>query len=157
MQSQTDACLEEKVDNNRYDEQDLISIKTKLDLPYYTSSPQFERAYGSITINGTSYQYVKRRVYKDTLELLCIPNQAKTKMQSLKNEITTAFADGQATTPKKHTTIKISLPDFFQPFKTFSAACCMELNQVFVQGNSQVFEGYRLKLKRPPKSVSFPT
>jgi len=124
MQSQTDACLEEKVDNNRYNQQDLISIKTKLDLPYYISSSQFERAYGSITINGTSYQYVKRRVYNDTLELLCLPNQAKTNMQSIKNELTTAFAEGQATTPKKHTTIKISLPDFFQPFKTFSAACC---------------------------------
>ena len=155
MQSQTDACLEEKVDNKRYDEKDLISIKTKLDLPYYTSSPQFERAYGSITINGTSYQYVKRRVYNDTLELLCLPNQAKTNMQSIKNELTTAFAEGQATTPKKHTTIKISLPDFFQPFKTFSAACCTHLDQVFVAGNAQVFEGYRLKLKRPPKSVYF--
>ena len=155
MQSQTDACLEEKVDNKRYDEKDLISIKTKLDLPYYTSSPQFERAYGSITINGTSYQYVKRRVYKDTLELLCLPNQAKTKMQSLKNEMTTAFAEGQATTPKKHTTIKISLPDFFQPFKTFSTACCTLLNPVFEPAASQLFEGYCLKLKRPPKSVSF--
>jgi len=152
MQAESDACLEEKVDNNGYDQQDLISIKTKLDLPYYTSSPQFERAYGSITINGTSYQYVKRRVYKDTLELLCLPNQAKTKMQSIKNELTTAFAEGQATTPKKHTTIKISLPDFFQPFKIFAAACCTDLNQVFVQGNSRLFEGYRLKLKRPPKA-----
>lgn len=155
MQSRTDARLEEKVDNNRYDQQDLISIKTKLDLPYYISSPQFERAYGSITINGTSYQYVKRRVYKDTLELLCLPNQAKTKMQSIKNELTTAFAEGQASTPKKHTTIKISLPDFFQPFKTFSAAYCTGINQVFVTGSSRVFEGYRLKLKRPPKPVSF--
>ena len=153
MEAESDASLAEKVDKNNYDDQELITIKTKLDLPYYLSSPEYERAYGSITINGTSYQYVKRRIYKDTLELLCLPNKAKTKMQSLKNEMTTAFAEGQASTPKKNTTIKISFPDYFQPFKAFSATCCATQNTIFVHNSSQLFEGYRLKHKRPPKPV----
>ncbi|MGZ3851911.1 MAG: hypothetical protein ACXVBX_03915 [Flavisolibacter sp.] len=154
MQSNSDATLEKQVDQNNYDEQQLITIKSKLDLPYYSSSPQFERAYGTISLNGTSYQYVKRRIYKDTLELLCIPNDAKTKMQSLKNEFTKALADGQSSTPKKHTTIKLSLPDFFQPINVFSASCLLDQIASFSENNYNIASGYRLKLKRPPKSAS---
>jgi hypothetical protein len=154
MQANSDATLEKRVDKNDYDRQQLITIKTKLDLPYYSSSPEFERAYGAITINGTSYQYVKRRVYKDTLELLCLPNDAKTKMQSLKNEITKAFADGQASTPRKHTTIKIFLPDFFQPFKVFSATCLLNQTTFYSEHNFKIASGYCLKHRKPPKTFS---
>ena len=152
MQANSDAALEKQVDKNDYNQAQLITIKTKLDLPYYSSSAEFERAYGTITINGESYQYVSRRIYKDTLELLCLPNEAKTKMQSLKNEFTKELADGQSTTPKKHTTIKISLPDFFQPFKIFSATCLLNPKTFFSEYNYNIAPGYRLKLKRPPKS-----
>jgi len=154
MQANSDASLEKQVDQNDYDEQQLITIKSKLDLPYYSSSAQFERTYGTITVDGTNYQYVKRRIYKDTLELLCIPNDAKTKMQSLKNELTKALADGQTSTPKKHTTIKLSLPDFFQPVKIFAASCVLDQRNTFSEYNYNVAPGYRLKLKRPPKSFS---
>lgn len=154
MQANSDASLEKQVDKNDYDQQQLITIKTKLDLPYYSSSPEFERAYGSITINGTSYQYVKRRIYKDTLELLCVPNDAKTKMQSLKNEITKALADGQASNSKKHITIKIPLPDFFQTLKIFSATCSLNQTTIFSEYNYSIATGYRLEHKKPPKSFS---
>jgi hypothetical protein len=155
MQASSDAALEKQVDLDKYDGQRLITIKTKLNLPYYVSSPKFERAYGSITISGTSYQYVKRRIYKDTLELLCVPNEAKTTMQSLKNEIAKAAADGQAPAPKKNTSLKISLPDFFQSFKQFSATSSLDQPTVFPQYAFDIAQGYRLKHKRPPKTPSF--
>jgi hypothetical protein len=155
MQSSSNAYLEKQVDKNRYDESDLISIKTKLNLPYYTGSDQFERAYGSITIDGTNYQYVKRRVHNDTLELLCLPNHASTKLQSVNNEVVKSFADGQASTPRKNTTIKISLPDFFQSFKIFSATCFLKRNPVFVQHTYFLSEGCTLKQRKPPKHSLF--
>ena len=155
MQTDSEATVEKKVDQNNYQQQDLISIKTKLDLPYYSGSAEYERAYGSMTIDGTSYQYVKRRVYKDTLELLCLPNDIKTKLQSIKNDLAISFTDGQASTPKKHSTIKVSLPDFFQPFKLFSTFCCTSQKPVFIQRSSQLFKGYRLKHKQPPKSSPY--
>jgi hypothetical protein len=154
LQANSDVSLEKQVDKNDYDQHQLISIKTKLDLPYYSSSREFERTYGSITLNGTSYQYVKRRIYKDTLELLCLPNDAKTKMQSLKNEITKALADGQASNSKRHTTIKIPLPDFFQTFKIFSATCSLNQTTIFSAYNFNLAAGYCLKHKRPPKVLS---
>jgi hypothetical protein len=151
MQSNSDAYLEKQVDQNKYDEKDLISIKTKLNLPYYISSDQYERAYGAVSINGTNYQYVKRRVHNDTLELLCLPNHTSTKLQSVNNEVARSFADGQASSPKKNATIKISLPDFFQSFQIFSATCFLKRKPAFVQHTYFISEGYALKQRKPPK------
>lgn len=155
MQSSSEAYLEKKLDQHNYDENDLISIKTKLNLPYYTSSNQYERAYGSIDIDGTTYQYVKRRVHKDTLELLCLPNQTTTRLKQVHSELTKSFADGQATTPKKNTTIKIFLPDFFQTFRTFSASCLSKRKPTFIQHSYLIAEGYSLKQRKPPRSFQF--
>lgn len=155
MQSSSEAYLEKKVDQNKYDESDLITIKTKLNLPYYTGSEQFERVYGSINIDGNNYQYVKRRVHNDTLELLCLPNQEKTKLQQAHNELTKFFTDGQTSTPKKNITVKISLPDFFQPFKIFSAICILNERPAFIRHNYFTAEGHTLKQRKPPKHSQF--
>lgn len=155
MQSDSNASLERRVDKNDYNENELISIKTKLNLPYYNSSEKYERAYGSVNINGTNYQYVKRRVHNDTLELLCLPNQTTTKLQEVKKELTKSLADGQAPAPKKNTTIKISLPDFFQPIKNFSATCSLKRKPAFIQHTYFTSEGYSLKQRKPPKHTVF--
>jgi hypothetical protein len=155
MQSNSEAYLEKQMDENRYDEQELVSIKTKLNLPYYTSSAQYERAYGAISINGIEYQYVKRRVYNDTLELLCLPNQVKTKLQSVNNELTRALSDGQASVPKKNATIKITLPDFFQPLKTYTASRFLLAKPNFSEYVFYLPTVDGIKLKKPPKQFLF--
>lgn len=152
MQSSSDANLEKQVDKDRYDRASLITIKTKLDLPYYTSSTQYERAYGSVTIKGVNYQYVKRRVHNDTLELLCLPNEARTRIQAVSNDLTKTLADGQASNTKKNTTVKITLPDFFQPFRSFSAWCFKETRQSHSAYTSSLSEGHYLKHKQPPRT-----
>ena len=74
MQERHASVLEKKLDRQQYNDKDLITIKTALDLPYYASSTDYERAYGSVEVNGVTYEYVKRRVHRDTLELLCLPH-----------------------------------------------------------------------------------
>ncbi len=79
--------MEVQLDNNNYDESQLISIKVPITyLPYYNNSKTFERVDGQIEIHGTPYKYVKRRIYNDSLELLCIPNATAMKLQTTKNE-----------------------------------------------------------------------
>lgn len=64
-----------QLDANRFDQSRLISIKAPVvNLPYYTNSAEWNRVDGSITIAGVEYNYVKLRIYNDSLELLCIPN-----------------------------------------------------------------------------------
>lgn len=113
LKNNTVVTIENHIDRNNYSDHDLISIKTKLNLPYYSSSIEYERTFGSITINGKDYEYVKRRVYKDTLELLCLPNYSKTVLQSISNEITKSSAEGQSAN-NKNAIKKINLPDLFR-------------------------------------------
>ena len=86
-QDRAERRLEASLDQNNYDESALISFKVPLtSLAYYNSSAGFERVNGQIEIAGVSYQYVKRRIFKDSLEVVCIPNMASMKLQTAKND-----------------------------------------------------------------------
>jgi hypothetical protein len=86
LASRADIKLELALDHKGYDDEDLISIRQAINLPYYSSSDDFKRLDGEINVDGTIYKYVKVRVYKDSLELLCIPHYSKMKIQNSKNE-----------------------------------------------------------------------
>ena len=148
-------ALETKVDNHEYSDAELISVKTTLNLPYFSSSPEFERVYGSISIDGVEYEYVKKRVYKDTLELLCIPNHAKVKMQQVANEMAQMAADGQADTPsKKNTSIKIGFPDFCCSFQQLSTPLFLLAEKQYnCLKQNNITAGYDLLQEKPPQSM----
>jgi hypothetical protein len=87
MQETASAKLEAQLDNDDYDINQLISIKIPVTyLPYYNNSKSYERIDGQIEIEGVQYKYVKRRIYNDSLEMLCIPDHDVMKLLSAKNE-----------------------------------------------------------------------
>jgi hypothetical protein len=87
LENRANQRLEARLDENNYDESQLISLKVPAThLSYYNSSTQFERVDGQIELNGVQYKYVKRRLLNDSLELLCIPNQTAMRLHSAKNE-----------------------------------------------------------------------
>ena len=154
MERGSETAIERKVERSDYSREELISVKTKLNLPYYSSSPRFERAFGSVTIDGIAYEYVQKRVYNDTLELLCLPNTAKTALHGLKNELTKSSADGQASVPvKKGTaTLKISLPDFFQAFETLPVASLPCSQRFYLQNVTFHLSDFSQQQERPPQA-----
>ncbi len=82
MQQEATRQMEARLDHRQYDASQLISIKVPLThLSYYNHSVDFERVDGEIELNGIPYQYVKQRIYNDSLELLCIPNQLALKLR----------------------------------------------------------------------------
>lgn len=155
MERGSETVLEKKLDRQEYSDDELLSIKTKLNLPYYSSSPDFERAYGSIRINGVVYEYVKKRVYNDTLELLCLPNVAKTKLQDMKNDFAKSAAEGQTPLPVKKgpAILKISLPDFFPPAQPDAAVCAAIQTTFLLQNVSFASADYSRQQDRPPQTM----
>ncbi len=155
-QTEAATAIENKVDKKEYNDDELISIKTTLHLPYYTSSSTYERAYGSINIDGKDYEYVKRRVHNDTLEVLCLPNSDKTKLKAAGNEMAKASADGQTSTPTKKsgTTVKISLPDFCQSIKTITTPSEILIKGAYLLSTTHLLPAdYTATLERPPQSI----
>jgi hypothetical protein len=146
------ATMEAQIDEQKYNEADLISIKTTLNLPYYTSSPAFERAYGSVTIDGVSYEYVKRRIYNDTLELLCLPNHRQSALNAVSSEIAKGVADGASLPAKKTITIKVLLPDFFTESSTsLSPVAKVSDTPPLPLLSPSLIAGYRLLPDHPPQ------
>lgn len=79
-----DDKIQLKVDRKLFDDSELISIKVPFTLPYFSNSPAFESISGNIEVKGVSYEYVKRRFYNDSLEVLCLPNLHQTAINQKK-------------------------------------------------------------------------
>jgi hypothetical protein len=87
LQDRADRRLEASLDINAFDQSQLISVKVPVTtLSYYNNTTGFERVDGQIEIGGVRYKYVSRRIYKDSLEYRCIPDQAATRLRSATNE-----------------------------------------------------------------------
>jgi hypothetical protein len=81
-----------RIDASSYNNDDLLQIKLPLNMPYLTNN-NYERVNGDIEYNGVHYNYVKRKVYNDTLYLMCLPNLEKTQLSVAKIDFTKAVND----------------------------------------------------------------
>lgn len=155
MQHQHAAALEQQLDREQYHDEDLRSIKVPLQLPYYNGSAGWERVEGSIEIEGVTYEYVKRRVHRDTLELLCLPNRGKMHLQSAATEFFKQSLEGSPSqSDRQPTTVKIALPDYCQelPLYALAAPGTKKVNP-FTPYTSLLSAGYLARGEHPPELV----
>ncbi len=118
FENRADMQMQANLDVDNYNPADLISLKVSAILPYGSSSEEFERVDGNIDINGINYTYVKRRFYKDSLELLCIPNTARASVTNardayarLANDFVSNHSSKKANSHHTHSA-KFSVQDF---------------------------------------------
>ena len=81
-----DQRLEAQLDNNEYDESQLVEVRIPLNMPYQNNQAEFERHYGEMESGGKYYTYVKRKIENGVLVLLCIPNNSKEKIKAAGND-----------------------------------------------------------------------
>ena len=101
MQQQADRQLQASLDTDAYDEQDLITLRVPLSLPYTTDTKDFEWIDGEINVNGIIYKYVKRKVEQGALVLLCLPDKNRTQLETAKDEFFKLANDLERNTPVK--------------------------------------------------------
>lgn len=86
-QGRADRRLEARIDNDDYDESNILWIRIPLTkLSYYNGSTEFERIDGEIIYGEVAYRYVKRRIFMDSVELMCIRNTDATSLGKTSNE-----------------------------------------------------------------------
>jgi|SRR5579871_4989456 len=104
LEQKANAALQAKFDNDDYDHSALISIKIPSpNLPYYHSSKEFYDMEGEIEMGGVFYKFVKRRLYNDTLEFLCMPNKEAMTLNIAKNDFFKRVNDLQQNNQEKKT------------------------------------------------------
>jgi len=88
--------LEVQAANDNYDREKLISVKIPLEyLPYANNNRNFTNSTGQVEMNGIQYNYIKWRLVDDTLEFLCVPNMAATRLQKAKLDLFKLLNDVQ--------------------------------------------------------------
>lgn len=156
---QADLALEQQLDENEYDESRLIEIKVPLKMPYQSTFRKFERYDGEIEVNGIHYKYVKRAIYNDSLILMCLPNDGKMKLNSVRNDFFKLVNDIQNTSQGKksdqgnQSTVK-------SPFSEYYAASNIWLvpkltaffSQHFIYSSSACAAGFKVSPDQPPEA-----
>lgn len=132
-------------------DKDLITVKIPIKLPYQTDWDKFERTDGEVAVNGTVYRYVKQKVSRDTLILLCINYKEKSDLVKKRSEYFQKVNDLSAENNKKPS-LKQAKTDYFQEtdlilFNLYAS----EVKSPGVTYRGMCSSGFIRKEKLPPK------
>ena len=78
--------FQDKLQKHQYAEHELVELRVPLHLPYLSDWNDFEQYHGETTINGNHYRFVKRKLEKGELVLLCIRNQQRDNISKAGND-----------------------------------------------------------------------
>ena len=76
-EQKADAAMEASLNQDQYNDKDLVAITVPLNNPYLLDTKTFERVDGEIMYQGKMMKYVKRNVANGRLTLLCIADTPK--------------------------------------------------------------------------------
>ena len=151
LEAEADARLEAKIKTIDENDSQLIAVKIPINLPYQTDWREFESIDGEMTFKGKTYKYVKRKVLRDTLILLCIKHEEKSELQQSSADYFKKIND--LASDAKKPLVKQAKTDYYQSSTAFSAITPVLaiLQQSLSDFTPQVAFGYPSRLDAPPK------
>lgn len=127
---ESDVVLNQQIHNNHYNTADLVELKIPVKLPDIYNWDDYHSVTGQVQLKHHSYNYVKLKITKDTLYLMCLPNQVKNSLVNAKTIYAKTIDDlpaGKSKTEssaKKEIDKKYSLPIYsYQSNPTLQLAC----------------------------------
>lgn len=129
MSDHADQRLEAQLDNERYEDSQLIEVRIPLNVPYQVSQADFERHYGEVEVDGIIYTYVKSKVEMNELVLKCIPNESKKQIREAGNDFykkTNGLDQEQSGKKTNNQVVKQSASDFDDQLETFTVKAPVE-------------------------------
>ena len=157
LQQKANKELVAKLDNNQYNDADLITLTVPLSMPYLTDSKDFERKDGEIKIDGKIYHYVKQKVFNGELILKCLPDEQKMNLQTAKNDFFKTQNDLQNNTSKNSGenshVVKFTVSDYIQTENSVNAlAVNGNINSPCDSYCAHLQKGETLIPEQPPKA-----
>lgn len=149
-----DAIMQAKIETLKESDKSLFTVKIPIRLPYHTDWKDFESVEGEMIYENTTYKYVKRKVLRDTLILLCVNYLEKSLIQENSNDYFKKVNDLAADNSKKQV-LKQTKDDFYQKSENLPGAVYplakfdnFFLNQVLKTSS------YNPKIEIPPDQFS---
>ena len=157
-EKQADATLEATLDNNQYNENDLVTLSIPLNNPYLQEESGYQRVNGEVNVGGKNYKFVKRRVTEGKLELRCIPDTRKMVLKNAKaalgnttNDITSS---GKGTS-KNNTQKNFTGNDYISQYADLLMIACanpVQVQNAFILGNSN--DPFIAAAGKPPRNIA---
>jgi hypothetical protein len=152
LETKAQQSLEANLDNNNYDEADLVEIRVPLNMPYQQRFTDYERHYGDIEIDGQSYTYVKRKIEGDVVIFKCIANTSKQELKEKENELAKSNAPVNDTNKKQSSSVKTFSGDYddksFFDYTIFLDAASLKDRTFYI---SSLSDGQLNTLYQPPE------
>jgi hypothetical protein len=98
MLKQAQVALNKKIDNDQYKEDQTITIKIPLTLPYPVQQDEFQRVQGDFEHQGEFYKLVKQKYSNDTLYVVCIKNAEEKKAFTVFSDLVKLSTDQTSST-----------------------------------------------------------
>jgi hypothetical protein len=98
MLSQARTALNEKIDREQYKEDQTITVKIPLALPYPVQQDEFQRVQGDFEHQGEFYKLVKQKYSNDTLYVVCIKNAEEKKAFTVFSDLVKLSTDQNSST-----------------------------------------------------------
>jgi hypothetical protein len=142
------------LDQNKYNDNELVQLKVVLNMPYLVNDNSYERCDGQIELNGIQYNYVKRMIKNDTLYLYCIPNHEKTKISNRKNSYAKQNSDNRSGETSSQPVLKEI--NFFNEYNrngltfNFDAYQSSHHQNIISFNNLATLKGFATKHLQPP-------
>lgn len=148
--TEADSRIQARIESLDESKVNLFSVKIPIRLPYHTDWKDFESVEGEMTYNNKTYRYVKRKVLRDTLILLCIEHHEKSLIErnriDFAKKVNEVLPDGSKKQIFKH-----AKEDFYQksgwiPVTVYSVRTPEDFPVIQALKTSS----YHQKIDRPP-------
>jgi hypothetical protein len=97
----SDKFFNEQTSKNKYNINDLTEVRIPVSMPNITEWNCYENVTGHIQFENTSYNYVKMKITRNAIYLMCIPNYETTQLFD-ENVITAKYIKDIPVPKKEH-------------------------------------------------------
>ncbi len=155
LENRSNIQLEAKLDQQQYNEDDLIEIRVPVNLPYQNDTKDFERIDGEITLGDVHYKYVKRKIENGQLVLKCIPNETKMALQTARDRFFALVNDLQQKGQHKDSkapglSFKSIFNEYCEEQNTYSISSPAANENVFAVADTKEYNSTTILPATPP-------
>lgn len=142
--------LVQRLDEDQYRQDETITLKVPLSIPYYADDDRYERVNGEIEHQGEFYRLVSQKIVRDTLYVVCIKDSKSKQIRKALTDYVKTFTD-QPVDGKHHSKTMVSfLKDYIPSYFSISSESHGWSNPVINNSASAFFYSITITVSSPP-------
>ena len=112
--------LVQRLDEDQYRQEETITLKVPLSIPYHMDDDRYERVNGEIEHQGEFYRLVKQKLVRDTLYVVCIKDSKSKQIKKALTDYVKTFTDKPVDRKHRGKTIVSFLKDYIPSYFSIS-------------------------------------